>query len=137
MKVRVSKTAAAYFRKLARDAHPKEVQAFLIGRVVSPNLTIVDEWRYPKKYKTQTPVEVEWDQGEYAALIDEMLVQGTRLVGDCHSHCEWDAVMSPCDYKGHVAEGFRVAGICSVIGRRTRLRFWIAESALPVEIEYV
>lgn len=136
MRVRVNRHAAAYFRKLARESS-KEILAVLVGTVVSPDLTIVDEFHYPDEYAKSTPCEVKWYEHEYQAVKKSAEERGKRIVGDVHSHPEWDAVLSPTDYKAHIEEGYRVAGICAVQGRKTRLRFWIAESALPVKIEYV
>jgi len=136
MNVRVHRGQAAYFRRLAR-ASSKEIQAYLVGHVVSPQLTVVDEFHYPKKYYVQTACEVRWFDEDYQAVKKAAEKRGKRIVGDCHSHPDWDAVLSPTDYRSHIEEGYRIAGICSIKHGRTRLRFWIAESALPLRIEYV
>ena len=135
--VRVNKNQAAYFRMKARTASGLEIQAYLVGYVVSPTLTVIEEFHYPKKYAVQTTGEVRWWLDEYALLKASAEAQGKRIVGDCHSHPDWDAVLSPSDYKSHIADGHRITGLCSVMNGKTRLRFWIAESALPVTIEYV
>ena len=138
--VRVKRAQAAYFRKLAlREARAtgKEIQAYLVGHVVNPTLTVIEEFHYPKKYFTQTVGEVSWFADDYAAVKTAAEIKGKRVIGDAHSHNEWDAVLSPTDYKSHIEEGFRIAGICSINKNRTRLRFWVAESALPLRIEYV
>jgi proteasome lid subunit RPN8/RPN11 len=135
--VRVKRGQAAYFRKMARKAFPLEIQAYLIGHVVSPTLTVVEEFRYPKKYYSQTAQEVQWSTDEYELVDKDAVARGKRIIGDAHSHPDWDAVLSPMDYTSHIAEGYRIAGICSVQNGRTRLRFWVAESSLPLKIEYV
>jgi len=138
--VRVKRGQAAYFRKLAlKEAKKsgKEIQAYMIGHVVSPTLTVVDEFRYPKQYASQTTQVVQWYQDEYEQVEKAAEAAGKRVVGDAHSHPNWDAVLSPTDYQSHIKEGFRIAGICSIQNGRTRLRFWVAESALPLKIEYV
>jgi len=138
--VRVKRSQAAYFRRLAlREARAtgKEIQAYLVGHVVSPNLTVIEEFHYPKKYYTQTTGEVSWFADEYNVVKLAAEAKGRRIVGDAHSHNEWDAVLSPVDYRSHIEEGFRIAGICSINKGRTRLRFWVAESALPLKIEYI
>ena len=138
--VRIKRGQAAYFRKLAlaeAKKSGKEIQAYMIGHVVSPTLTVVDEFRYPKQYATQTTQAVQWYQDEYEAVEKAAETAGKRVVGDVHSHPAWDSVLSKTDYTSHIKEGFRIAGICSVNGGRTRIRFWVAESALPLEIEYV
>lgn len=138
--VRVKKTQADYFRRIARHEAKKsgrEVQAYMIGHVVSPQLTVVDEFRYPKKYATQTTQGVQWYQDEYEEVEKAAEAAGKRVVGDAHSHPNWDAVLSPTDYQSCIKEGYRIAGICSIQNGRTRLRFWVVESALPLEIEYV
>lgn len=136
MNVRVHKGQAAYFRRLAR-ATKLEIQAYLVGHVVSPSLTVVDEFHYPKKYYSQTTCEVRWFDEDYQVVKKSAEARGKRVVGDCHSHNNWDAVLSPTDYRSHIEEGYRIAGICSIHEGRTRLRFWIAESALPCSVEYV
>lgn len=138
--VRVKRSQAQYFRRLAlREARStgREIQAYLVGHVVSPTLTVVDEFCYPKNYAFQTANEVRWYQDEYEKVKHAAEVGGKRIVGDAHSHPDWDSVLSPTDYKSHIEEGYRIAGICSVMNGRTRLRFWIAESALPLEVQYV
>ena len=138
--VRVKKGQARYFRKLAREEAKKsgrEVQAYMIGHVVSPTLTVVDEFRYPKQYAAQTTHVVQWYQDEYDAVEKAAEAAGKRVVGDVHSHPAWDSVLSKTDYESHIKEGHRIAGICSIQNGRTRLRFWIAESALPLKIEYM
>lgn len=138
--VRVKRSQAAYFRKLAlREAKNtgKEMQAYLVGHVVSPTLTVVDEFHYTKKYAVQTTGEVRWYHDDYEVVKNAAEANGKRIVGDAHSHPNWDAVLSPTDYRSHIEEGYRIAGICSIQNGRTRLRFWVAESALPLKIEYV
>lgn len=134
-KIRVNKSALDYFRKKARDTN-LEIQAYLIGEVVSPALTVVEEFVYPKSYHTQTTCEVNWFFEEYEAVKRSAEERGKRIVGDIHSHPNWDAVMSPTDYESHIEEGFRVCGLCSTMGRKTRVRFWVTESALPLQVEY-
>jgi proteasome lid subunit RPN8/RPN11 len=139
--VRVSRNQLAYFRKLARSTS-KEIQALLVGRVVSPELTVIEEFAYPRRYAAQSASGVSWRLDEYEAVKKDAEARGKRVVGDLHSHPEWDAVMSATDAKAHVQDGHRVCGICSTQTnargtRRTRVRFWIMESALPAEVEYV
>ena len=138
-KVRVSKYALDYFRKLARKT-PLEIQAYLVGKVISPELVIVSSFKYPERYSDQTTNSVNWYLDEFEEVKKIAEEQGNRIVGDIHSHPSWDAVLSPTDYKAHVQSGFRISGICSTMTNRTgihtRVRFWIAESCLPLEIEY-
>jgi proteasome lid subunit RPN8/RPN11 len=135
-RVRISKFKLDYFRSLARNTR-LEVQAYLIGRVVSPELTVVCDIKYPKAYHTQKGNEVAWFLDEYNLMKEEAERQGLKVLGDIHSHSEWDAVLSPADYKSGIQEGFRVHGLCSTQGRKTRVRFWVTESALPLDISYV
>lgn len=134
-KVRVRKSALNYFRSKARD-NPKEIQAYLIGKVISPELVVIEEFAYPKTYAAQTTGEVSWYQVEFDEVKRSAEERGFRVVGDLHSHPSWDAVMSASDYKSLIEDGHRVCGLCSINGRRTRVRFWIAESALPLDIVY-
>lgn len=138
--VRVNKNQLDRFRRFAR-ATEKEIQVFLIGKVVSPELAIVEEFAYPTKYAVQTTGEVRWYEDDFIEVKTGAEERGKRIVGDLHSHPNWDAVMSPSDYKAHIGDGHRICGICSTMTtpsgqRRTRVRFWISESALPCEIEY-
>ena len=138
--VRVNRNQAAYFRRLAlaeAKKSGKEVQAYLIGHVVSPTLTVVEEFCYTRKYALQTTGEVQWFNDDYEVVKKRAADTSKRIVGDAHSHPDWDAVLSPTDYRSHIEEGYRIAGICSIQNGRTRLRFWVAESALPLKIEYV
>jgi proteasome lid subunit RPN8/RPN11 len=134
-KVRVSKNALDYFRSKARNNH-KEEQAYLSGRIVSPELVVVEGIHYTKKYAVQTANEVRWWMEDYERVKKNAEERGLRIVGDLHSHPNYFGVMSPTDYKSHIEEGYRVCGICSTNGRKTKVYFWIAESALPCEIFY-
>ena len=133
--VRIKKTQLDYFRALARE-NPKEIQALLVGTVVNPDLIVVSRIVYPKEYACQTTGSVAWLIAEYDKVAADAAKDDLRIVGTIHSHPNWDAVLSPDDHKGHISEGHRVSGICSIMGRKTRVRFWLAESALPCRIEY-
>lgn len=138
--VRVKRGQAAYFRKLAlREAKKsgKEIQAYLVGHVVSPTLTVIDSIHYTKKYAEQTTACVRWYDEDYQVVKKAAEKAAKHIIGDVHSHPNWDSVMSPTDYCAHIQEGFRIAGICSIQNGRTRLRFWVAESSLSLKIEYV
>lgn len=135
-KVKVKKSQLDYFRKLARTSAPLEIQAYLIGEVISPELTVVESFAYPMQYHTQTTGKVRWYTTEFEELKRSAEERGKRIVGDIHSHPQWDAVLSPSDYKAHIEECQRISGLCSVYGKKTRVRFWIAESALPCQIVY-
>src|SRR5208283_3196804 len=133
--VRVKKTQLNYFREQARST-PKEIQALLVGVVVSPDLIVIHRLVYPKEYAEQTAAGVAWLAEEYDKVAVKAAKEDLRIIGTIHSHPNWDAVLSPADHKGHVTEGYRISGICSTQGRKTRVRFWLAESALPARIEY-
>lgn len=135
-KVRVNKNQLNYFRNLARNT-PKEIQAYLIGKIVSPTLTVIEKFVYTNDYAIQTEGEVAWYWKDYVKAKHEAEEKGLRVIGDIHSHPNWDAVMSPDDYHNFVGEGFRICGIVSTRERKTRVRFWIAESALPCDIDYI
>jgi hypothetical protein len=135
-KVRINKNQLDYFRRLARNTN-LEIQAYLIGEIVSPKLTVVDEVVYPKQgYGLQTTSAVAWWVEELTELRRRAEERGKRVVGHIHSHPSWDAVMSEADYKLSVEESLRLCGICSTQGRKTRVRFWTTSSALPCDIEY-
>lgn len=135
-RVKLRKSALDYFRKLARES-PLEIQAYLIGEVVHPNLTVVDSLAYTTKYGVQTRDQVGWYRSDYEAVRKQAEEHGRRIVGSIHSHPDWDAVVSPSDYEACIAEGHRVCGIVSTKGRSTRARFWVMDCALPCEVMYV
>lgn len=134
--VRIRKHALNYFRRLSRDSQPLEIQAYLIGRVVNPELTVVEEIKYTQNYADQTSEMVRWWLHDFKKIQIDAEERGLRIVGDIHSHPNWDSVLSPQDYKSLIESGFRICGICSTEGRKTRVRFWIPESSLPCDIEY-
>ena len=137
--VRVKRGQANYFRKLAlveAKKSGKEIQAYLVGHIVSPQLAVIDSFHYTKKYADQTSSCVRWFDADYQIVKQAAEAAGKHVIGDAHSHPNWDAVLSPTDYVSHIQEGYRIAGICSTEHGRTRLRFWVAESALPLKIEY-
>lgn len=134
--VRIRKSQLDYFRRLARDC-PYEMQAYLIGEVRSPKLTIVSSIEYCTEYDTQTKANVAWTGLEWSRVKRLAEERGERIVGDIHTHLDWDAVMSPSDYEGAVTDGLHICGIVSVEKRRTRVRFWNVHSSLPIEVEHV
>lgn len=135
VKVKLDKNQLAYFRRLARNT-PLEVHAYLVGQIMSPEYVRVDYFSYPTAYDMQTTAAVQWNTDEVDALRSKALSENRMIVGDIHSHPQWDAVMSPADYAGAITDALRLCGICSVYGRKTRVRFWVPDSALSCEIEY-
>ena len=135
-KVRVSKNKLDYFRRKARSTN-LEIQAYLIGRVVSPQLTVIEDFAYTQEYHSQTVDDVSWYQADYDQVKKKAEEKGLRVVGDIHSHPNWFPVLSECDHTNHLAEGQRVSGICSTMNGRTKVYFWLAESSLPCKLEYV
>lgn len=135
VKVKVRKGALDYFRRLARST-PLEIQSYLVGEVLSPTEVRIDYFAYPKEYHTQTSNSVVWTREEFDALRVKAQNEGLQVFGDIHTHPAWDSVMSPDDYKGAIVEGLRICGICSVNNNRTRVRFWIPDSALCCQIVY-
>lgn len=134
--IRVNEQQLRHFRSKARDSK-FEIMAYLVGQVESADLVVIDYFAYTKEYGTQSPSEVAWTWQEYDRVYKQAEERGRRIVGYIHSHPEWDAVMSPDDHLICLSEGARICGIVSVLGRRTRVRFWIPDSALPCEVEYV
>jgi proteasome lid subunit RPN8/RPN11 len=134
-RVRIVKTQLDYFRSKARESN-LEIQAMLVGRVVSPDLTVVERIVYPKQYHTQLPGNVSWFKDEYDKVREEAEEKGQRIVGDIHSHPNWWPVMSECDHRNHLEDGQRITGICATMKRKTQVYFWVAESSLPCIIEY-
>lgn len=135
-KVRVSKGALNYFRKLARNAAPLEIEAYLAGKVISLDEVEITRFYYTKNYLTQTSNQVQWGIKEIEALKERAESKGLRIIGSIHSHPNWDAVMSPDDYKAYVTEQLILCGICSVYDRKTRVRFWTPTCALPCKVIY-
>lgn len=134
-KVRLSKGQLDHFRKLARDSSV-EILAYIIGDVVSPNLSVIDSLQYTKEYGTQEKGEVCWFTHEYERVKKKAEERGRRIIGYIHSHPQWDSVMSEHDHLACIIDGFRLCGIVSTNGRKTRVRFWVVDSALPCEIVY-
>jgi proteasome lid subunit RPN8/RPN11 len=134
--VRLKKGALDHFRKLARNS-PNELMALLIGEVVNAKLTIVDSFEYAKEYAESSPSRVVWYQSELERVQKKAEARGRRVVGFIHSHPQWDAVMSLADSEVVMHYGYRICGIVSTHGRKTRTRFWVTDSCLPSEIKYV
>lgn len=134
-KVKVKQGALDYFRKRARNSH-LEVHAYLLGNVISPELVEVTDFVYPKEYDQQTTTHVQWTADEYEKLKQRAEREGKKIVADIHTHPQWDAVMSPSDYKACLLDGLVICGIVSVYGKKTRVRFWTPTSALTCEIIY-
>jgi proteasome lid subunit RPN8/RPN11 len=107
-----------------------------VGEIVSPSFVKVEYFAYPAAYEKQTSGGVKWYNDEFDALRRRALLEGRVVIGDIHSHPQWDAVMSPADYESAVIDALRICGICSVYGSKTRVRFWVPDCALPCEIVY-
>lgn len=133
--VRIRKGQLDRFRRVARDSR-LEVLAFLIGEVVSPQLTVIDSIEYAPEYGYQTRTSVSWYVRDYERVKHRAEERGKRIVGFIHSHPRWDAVMSAADYRFCQAHDYRVCGIVSTHRRKTRARFWVMDSALPCEVVY-
>lgn len=134
-RVRIKKGQLDYFRKKAR-ATKKEVMGYLVGKVISPELVVVEEIAYTTQYFTQTECAVQWSGEEYERVKKSAEERGLRIIGDIHSHPNWWPVPSPTDFKGQFQEGHRITGICSVMNGKTKVYFWIPESSLPCKVEY-
>lgn len=134
-RVKVRKGQLDRFRRIARDSR-LEVQAYLIGEVATPKLTVIDSIEYAPEYAHQTASAVSWYVRDYERVKQRAEERGKRIVGFIHSHPQWDAVMSSADYNVCVAERYRVCGIVSTQRRSTRVRFWVMDSSLPCEVVY-
>ena len=134
-KIKLKAAQLNYFRRLARKAD-KEILALLVGEVTSPTITRVDYFWYPL-YAEQTKTCVSVDNASFLEFKKKAEALNLKIVGTIHSHGNWVPILSPTDYKGHVSDGDRISGIVGVNKSRTRVYFWIAESALPLRIEYI
>jgi proteasome lid subunit RPN8/RPN11 len=133
--VHISRHALDYFRSKARDT-PLEIHAYLIGEVHYPNKYIVTSVEHAREYDIQTEGAVAPSGDEWLRVNRKADEQGRRIIGDIHSHPNEDAVMSPPDYEACVTDGMHLCGIVSVRGRKTKVRFWHVNSALPCEVSY-
>jgi proteasome lid subunit RPN8/RPN11 len=134
-KVRVSKHALNYFRTQARNNN-KEIEAYMIGEVVSPELTVIKKFVYPKRYEKQSEGTVEWYDEDIAAVKATAEEQGLSVIGSIHSHPNYWPVISGTDHIAHVTEQFRIIGVCGIMNRKTLVCFWVTESCLPCKIVY-
>lgn len=135
--VRLKTGALKYFCKKACK-NLNEIQAYLIGDVISPTLTVVDSFEYTKIYATSTPDSVAWFTKDYERVKKKAEDSGRRIVGFIHSHPapNESVVMSLDDYKVCIKDMFRICGVCSVKNGRYDVEFWVMDSALPCEIVY-
>ena len=134
-KVVVKKSALDYFRQKARKSQ-FEIHAYLIGLYVHPNKFIISSIEHAREYEVQTKDCVQPAGKEFVrvkALADS---QGKRVIGDLHSHPDYEAVMSPADHKACLEDGLQLCGIVSVIKGKTKVRFWTVNSALSCDIKY-
>jgi proteasome lid subunit RPN8/RPN11 len=134
-KVRVKRGQLDYFRKVARKTN-KEVLAYLVGKVVSPELVVIESFEYTKVYGDQTEGAVSWFKEDYEKVKKHAEERGLAVVGDIHSHPNYWPVMSPDDHKNTIKDCHRVCGIYATMGKKSATCFWIADSALPAKIEY-
>ena len=111
--VRVKKTQAAYFRKLAlaeAKKSGKEIQAYLVGHS-GVAATRGDATRSTTRRSTPTRRHAVFAGTTMTTKASRRLAEaaGKHVIGDAHSHPEWDAVLSPTDYVSHIQEGYRIA----------------------------
>jgi proteasome lid subunit RPN8/RPN11 len=135
-KVKIKQGDLNHFRYKARQSFPLEVHVYLIGEVVSIDTIKVVKFCYPKRYDIQTESTVGWTPKEYAKVKTKAETLGLVIVGDLHSHPNWDSVKSPQDHEAQIKDNLILCGICSVNNKRTRVRFWTLNSSLPCEIIY-
>jgi proteasome lid subunit RPN8/RPN11 len=134
--VHVSKAALDYFRQKARSS-PNEIQAYLVGDVYyNPHHIHVTSIEHAREYEIQTPCNVQPTGEEYDRVRKLAVSQGHRIVGDIHSHPNWDPIMSPPDYQSAIEDGCHVCAIVGVRKKRTKVLFWLMGSALPCEVVY-
>ena len=134
-KVRLKKSQLDYFKRLARESK-LEIQAYLIGEVVNPHLTVIDSFEYTREYGTQTEIEVAWYKTEFDRVARKAEERGKRIIGDIHTHVNSDTILSDHDFKASYIIGARICGVCSVMGGKTKVRFWVPDCSLPCEIVY-
>ena len=113
-KVRVKKGALNHFRKKAREAYPLEIHAFLLGNIKSVKEIEITDFRYPKTYNIQTAGSVQWTADEFAELKERATANNKTIIGDIHSHPNWDAVMSEQDYNACILDSLSICAICSI-----------------------
>jgi proteasome lid subunit RPN8/RPN11 len=136
-KIKVKKAALDYFRKKARESYPLEIQAYLVGNVLSIDEIEIADFKYTKQYAMQTHGGVCWYAEDVNRLKSQAETRGTQLIGDIHSHPDYDAVMSDTDYNSTITQAFSICGICSVWNNKTRVRFWTPTCSLPCDITYI
>lgn len=135
-RVRIKKGQLDYFRRLAKKTD-NEIQAYLVGKIVSPELVVIEYLAYTKQYHTQTPDNVRWYQVDVDDLKKKAEEDGFVILGDIHSHPNYWPVLSELDHKNHIVEGKRITGICATMCKKSVVYFWFSDSSLPCEIEYV
>jgi proteasome lid subunit RPN8/RPN11 len=134
MDIFISKHQLSYFRKRCRNSK-EEIHAYLIGRVLKSRIT-VDAIVHTYDLALQTAESVQPSDEAYqrAKSIADSL--GKVIVGDIHSHPEYEAVMSPADHAAAISDELTVCGIVEVRKRKTKVNFWLANSSLRCEIIY-
>lgn len=134
-KVKVKKSKLDYFRRLARSS-ALEVEAYLVGKVISPTLVVVDRFAYTKNYKHQEIDAVQWHDNELAEISNKAQEEELAVIGSIHSHINCMPVLSETDHTACVTGQLRVIGVCSVINGKTKVYFWTADSSLACDIIY-
>lgn len=135
-KVLVNENALNYFRKLARQSFPLEIQAFIAGKVISIDQVEITDFLYTDNYAKQTIGEVCWYVDDYNKAKEKIEAKGYTILGEIHSHPNADTLMSPSDYNASVTQQFVISGICSVNKNKTKVRFWTPTSSLACRIIY-
>jgi len=133
--VQIRRNQLNYFRSKARDSE-LEIEALLVGSVVGGTVT-VNSIEYTKSYAAQTTASVMWHEDEYKRVKEKAEARGLSIIGDIHSHPNWDAAPSPDDYGALLTMGHSILGICCTHERKTKVRFWVANSCLCASIIYL
>lgn len=136
MIVRVNRGSLKYFKSKARGTKT-EIFAIMFGKRLSPHLVELWHFGYPR-LKVQTSDAVEPDTESYNDHIEMAEDAGLTFLGTIHSHLpHHEPFMSPCDGKSAHEANELINGLYHVNGRHSCLSFWLNDSPVPCEWDYI
>jgi hypothetical protein len=144
MKVTCSKRLLAHFRKFAKESHPREAYAVLLGKLVPDGVRVTQLYIPEGQREVATPYQVTVSQTWLADAARLGAINGEVVIGDIHSHvprCKlsnWREDGAPSSGDWRCASHY-IHAICLVTktpkgALRSRVTFWPSRLDLTEKI---
>lgn len=136
MIIRLSRKTLNYFRRKARANSDKEIYGLLAGEQLNLSVFKLYKIYYPKMDKSDSQTA---DPNDESVLgITEFVEKcGLKVIGSIHSHLGSSTQLSVEDFRAFKNGEEVIQAVCNVMGNKTWVSFWQADSSLACTIEYI